>query len=197
MYSEKVFGINAVKKERVRKNYRIKIIDDKIRARRTKSEAKLIARASSNGVNTPKVLMVGNNSIFIERIYGEMLNSLLAKKKTDSKMLKSIIEQSGNQLALLHMLNISHGDYTPANILVDKKGKAWIIDFGLSELTNSVEDRAIDLFLMKRSISKKLYLYFVRSYLYTKGFKHGEYMVERLKEIEKRGRYQTRTLITS
>ena len=189
IYQTELFGISAIIKARVSKAYREKVLDEEIRAQRTKSEARAIAKASYSGANTPKVLMISKYQIFMNRIDGVMLNTV------PEKMSGSIIRESARQISVLHTNDIIHGDYTPANVLVDKKGKVWIIDFGLSELSNSIEGKALDLLLMKRSISKKLYTVFYKAYLKEK-YKDRRIVLNRLAEIEKRGRYQTRTLIS-
>ena len=61
------------------------------------------------------------------------------------------------------------------------------------EMTNSLEDKALDLLLMKRSSSAGQFLAFVDGY--KRLGKDAPWVLRRLKEIEKRGRYQTRTLL--
>jgi len=191
IYTTKVLGLDAVVKDRICKRYREKALDSVIRAQRTKTEAKILARASESGIKVPKVLMLKNNKIIMESLNGTMLNALPAK----SKIPTSIISQCARQLAVLHGAGIVHGDFTPANILVDKNSNAWIIDFGLGEVTNSDEERALDLLLMKRSIDRGLYGHFEREYLAASGGA-GKAVLRQLSEIEKRGRYQTRTLLS-
>jgi N6-L-threonylcarbamoyladenine synthase/protein kinase Bud32 len=86
---------------------------------------------------------------------------------------------------------VTHGDFTPANIVVGGQG-ICIIDFGLSDVSNSIEDKAIDLLLMKRSVSGEKYR--TMESAYRKESRNSEQTILRLAEIEKRGRYQVRTL---
>lgn len=95
------------------------------------------------------------------------------------------------QLGLMHNGDISHGDFTPANVIKNKENY-FVIDFGLSELSNSIEEKSIDLLLMKRSISQADYLKFSKGY--AKSSKNAKAIFKRLGDIEKRGRYQTRTI---
>ena len=184
IYDSNVMGFGAIVKDRIAKAYRVPEIDSRIREQRTKSEAKILSKASLSGVNVPKVLMINKHQIFMNKLEGKMLNSITINE--------NMISEAGKQLAMLHSADIIHGDYTPANIMFDGK-KIWIIDFGLGEITNSVEEKALDLLLMKRSINKKLYAVFESSY--AKNYKDAKSILQRLKEIEIRGRYQTRTLL--
>jgi len=131
----------------------------------------------------------------MDKLNGRMLNSILESGKSGKKI-KSVVAKAGIQLGKLHVLDIVHGDYTPANIMVDPNGKVSVIDFGLGEVTNSIEGKALDVLLMKRSIDKKLYSIFQKEYVHTEKYKYGRSVLSRLAEIEKRGRYQTRTLIS-
>ncbi len=193
LYSTEFAGLHAVVKDRVAKGYRVRALDDEIRSKRTKSEARILSRASSSGVKVPRVLMLGEHQIFMERLDGDTLNAIMQEKKAKKGQLERIFLEVGKRLAELHALGIAHGDYTPANIMVSNSG-VFVIDFGLSEVTKSSEEKALDLLLMKRSVSKKLYNIFLSSY--SAAFSDAGAIAERLEEIEKRGRYQTRTLIT-
>ncbi len=189
IYDSMILGIAAVVKDRIAKGYRTPVLDSQIRETRTKTEARILATASSNGINAPKVLMVNKHQIFMSKLDGRMLNTMLDAK---GKSLEQIIIMAARELAALHGLGIVHGDYTPANILVDKQ-KVWIIDFGLGGITNSAEEKALDLLLMKRSVSKELYSLFEKEYVQRNKMSGGA-VVDRLAAIERRGRYQTRTL---
>lgn len=185
IYAVKMLGIAVVVKDRIRKPYREKMLDAKIREQRTRTEAKILARASEKGIRVPKVLLLEKYRMTMEKIEGRMLNSMQNNTGT--------ITQCARQLAALHSISIAHGDYTPANILVDNEGRTWVIDFGLGEITDSVEEKALDVLLMKRSISDRLFSVFEKSYLSSSGAS-GKRVLNQLSEIEKRGRYQERTL---
>ncbi len=189
IYSAKMLGSDVIVKDRIQKAYREKQLDVQIRKQRTRTEAKILAAASEKGVRVPKVLMLKENQIIMESLSGTMLNSVR------SKISPAIMSQCARQLAILHGADIVHGDFTPANILVDKNGRAWIIDFGLGEITNSIEEKALDVLLMKRSINPDLYKHFEMEYLAASG-SAGKPVLKQLSEIEKRGRYQTRTLLS-
>lgn len=193
LYAAEVAGMPAVVKERIEKRYRARALDDEIRVQRTRSEARILSRASASGIKVPRVLMLDKYQIFMDRLDGKTLNIILQEKKMKKAQLEEVFSQSGERLAELHALDIAHGDYTPANIMVSN-GEVFAIDFGLSEMTKSTEEKALDVLLMKRSVAKKLYDVFLSSYSST--FSGAKDVLERLAEIEKRGRYQTRTLLT-
>ncbi len=189
IYDSNFMGLDVIVKDRIAKTYREPTLDERIREQRTKSEARILSLASENGANVPKVFMISKNQISMSKLRGKTLNLIMQNGKINS----NVMIEAGKQLAKLHSLDIIHGDYTPANILVDGSNIS-IIDFGLGEITNSIEERALDILLMRRSISKSLYSVFVKSY--SKHYKNAKAVLNRLAEIEKRGRYQTRTLLS-
>jgi Kae1-associated kinase Bud32 len=189
IYSTVFMGFDAVVKERIRKRYRIKEMDDRIRTARTKREARILSFASDVGVRVPSVLLVDRYGICMSRIIGSNLNTLMK----EGENLEGLFYRLGRYAGLLHDAGIVHGDYTPANVLIDKEHEPWIIDFGLSDTTSSFEEEALDLLLMKRSVSTKQFAEFVKGYKTQR--KNSAEVLRRLAAIEKRGRYQTRTLL--
>ncbi|MGB9732509.1 MAG: KEOPS complex kinase/ATPase Bud32 [Candidatus Micrarchaeia archaeon] len=185
IYVEDLFGERVVVKERVEKKYREKALDIKIRSARTKNEARVLYRALRACSNVPRLIGVGRFSIYMSFIDGKLLR--------DVRIKRSIIEEVGMLLARMHNADITHGDFTPANIMVSN-GKAYVIDFGLASISKSIEEKAIDVLLMKRSLDQRRYKLFELSYM--KHAKEGKKVLERVKEIEKRGRYQNRSLNT-
>jgi Kae1-associated kinase Bud32 len=191
IYSVRCMGIESVLKRRIRKNYRINEIDTRLRITRTRNEARIMGLASSLGINAPILLLVDQYDIVMSKVNGDRLCDMLNRKNSDMGKIFAIL---GRYAAILHNNNIAHGDYTPANVIVGKTAEAHIIDFGLAEITTSVEEKALDLLLMKRSISSSHFGKFVESY--RRYCKESVIVLKRLALIEKRGRYNTRTLIT-
>ena len=60
IYSTSVKGLACIIKERIKKRYRLKEIDEKLRKARTRHEASLLARAARSGVNVPKVVEIAS-----------------------------------------------------------------------------------------------------------------------------------------
>jgi len=103
-------------KHRIKKSYRIPELDQKIRTRRTKAEAKLLTKASKI-INTPKILDVLPNEKVIEMkfIDGKKLSEQL--DKFPLKEQKQILNQIGKDIAKLHAEDIIHGDLTTSNMI--------------------------------------------------------------------------------
>jgi Kae1-associated kinase Bud32 len=194
IYSLEFLGFDCVLKRRIKKYYRINEIDDDLRLKRTRSEARIMGQISGLGINSPRVLLVGKYEIIMKKVEGIGLGKLIYSNRR-SAHLNSIFSTLGNYIAILHNNNITHGDYTPANIIVSKNDETYIIDFGLSEMTNSIEEKALDLLLMKRSVDGKFFRAFIGSY--SKTCKESAEVLLRLGQIEKRGRYNTRTILTA
>jgi len=186
LYASKIFGIDVVVKVREPKKYRIKELDESIRKTRTRNEAKILAKLGKSGISVPALMAVGQYSIYMERLNGVLLKDL----KSDSSQNK-IFSELGSMLAKMHVLDVAHGDFTPANVMLCKN-KLFLIDFGLSESTNSVEEKALDILLIKRSLKKAHYTLLLKSYM--ADYKDSKTTLNRLEKIELRGRYQTRTL---
>lgn len=196
IYEGDLLGIRVVVKDRVRKMYRIREIDSELRQKRTKREARLLYTASTNGLNVPNVLLVDGSRLFIRKINGKSLHEFIngALKIAPAK-LNRVMHRAGIYCGALHNLDIAHGDYTPANMMLDKDDMLWIIDFGLAETTKSIEEKALDLLLMKRAVPANLFESFLKGY--REGCNSHAEITGRLGEIERRGRYQTRTLLTA
>ena len=188
IYESRMLGVPAIIKYRRRKPYLISEIEEEIRVQRNKAEALNMNSAIIAGARVPKILLFTAHSIFMTKIAGIQM----ARMDQDDKNYNLAAEGSGKTLALLHAHDIAHGDYTPANIIVDDRGRAWVIDFGLSQRTNSEEDKAFDLLLFKRAVSRDCYNAFVNSY--SENYQAAKRILKRLSDIERRGRYQSRTM---
>lgn len=185
IYRCSVLGIDAVAKQRIRKAYRITELDERLRYHRTKVEAKVMSMLYGK-IDLPAVLLVGKDTIYMTYIEGERLSDAPVA-------LQRRLAVAGRHLAAMHNEDITHGDFTPAN-LIASGGRTYVIDFGLSYSTNSIEDKALDLLLMKRSVDAKQYVRFLEGY--RSASRDYRKIADKLAEIETRGRYQSRTLAT-
>ncbi len=183
VYATSVFGKEAVAKVRHAKAYRIKVLDETLRKTRTRREARAMARAAEAGVRVPELLGLGMFSIYMEKVKGKLL-----KDTTGARVRYGEI---GRMLAKMHGADVIHGDFTPANIMISSSGPC-VIDFGLAEIGESMEGKAIDLLLIKRSIGKREYSELSKAY--SKAYADSKKIFARLADIERRGRYQIRTL---
>lgn len=185
------FKNNFVIKKRVKKSYRIKELDDKIRKLRTRGEAKLIERASKV-VCVPVISKSDENTkeIVMEFIDGKKLSEHL--NDFDLKEQKKIVRKIGDGVAKLHDENVIHGDLTTSNMIL-KNEDIFFIDFGLGFYSIKIEDRAVDLYLLKQALEAKHFENFkilfgeiLKNY---KSENRGK-VLKQLKKVEKRRRYK-------
>ena len=180
---------NKVVKNRFRKTYRIKEIDERLRKARTKREAKVLDKLQKINFPTPK--LISNNekdTIEMQFIKGKLIKNILNNNNC-VKLSKEI----GEKVAILHNNDIIHGDLTTSNMIFDKE--IYFIDFGLSFFSMKIEDKAVDLHLFKEALESKHSEIWEKSYKaalegYLKRANGGKKVLYRIKIVEKRGRYK-------
>ena len=218
---------NKIIKQRIKKSYRISELDEKIRKLRTRSEAKLLEKASKI-INIPKVLKVDEKSkeIIMDFIQGKRLSEHLDSFPLNKQ--KEILNCIGKETSKLHKENIIHGDLTTSNMILvendNKKSKMsnlankplkesssltilnksasdsepiiFFIDFGLGFQNGKIEDKAVDIHLLKQALEAKhfthwqtLFNEFEKGYTKINNVESNK-VLERLKAVEKRGRYK-------
>ncbi|MBN1896935.1 MAG: Kae1-associated serine/threonine protein kinase [Candidatus Aenigmarchaeota archaeon] len=136
-------------KERVKKGYRIPAIDDEIRKRRTKLEARLLEKARRSGVTTPNAEIKDSYVIKMDYIDGDKVKEKL--NGMPKSMQEKVARKIGEAVASLHAADIVHGDLTTSNMIL-KGNDLYLIDFGLGKVSHKVEDKATDLFLLYEAI---------------------------------------------
>ena len=179
---------NCLIKERIKKSYRIDDIDIKLRKFRTRKEAKLLQKVD----NSPKVYDVDekNMKIKMEFIDGKLLKDILDNLNKEKRNL--ILREIGGKIAKMHDDDIIHGDLTTSNMIL--KNKIYFIDFGLGFNSNRIEDKAVDLHLLKQALESKHYKHFEESFKEVlEGYKlskNWKEVLKRLEKVERRGRYK-------
>jgi Kae1-associated kinase Bud32 len=137
---------NTIVKDRLKKSYRLREIDDELRKQRTRREANLLQKVT---VPHPRLINSDDKQkIVMEKIKGEKLREVLDKKP-------ELARRIGELVAELHNHNIIHGDLTTSNMILDEKGEIIFIDFGLSFHSDKVEDKAVDIHLFKQALDSK------------------------------------------
>ncbi len=178
-------------KRRISKGYRIKELDEKLRKARTKREAGLLEKASKL-ISVPEIKKVSNDY----EIDMEFINGLKLSESLDNlKNWQEICEQVGDNIAKLHDNGIIHGDLTTSNMIFnERENKVYFVDFGLGFYSNRIEDKAVDLHLIKEALEAKHFSkwqdYFkaiLKGYEISRNYKE---TIERLKKVEARGRYK-------
>lgn len=182
---------SRIHKRRIPKSYRIPKLDNKLRKTRTKKESKLLEKASKL-IPTPQVIKTSleKKEIEMEFIKGKKLSETLEALPNPERICKEI----GKNIAKLHDADIIHGDLTTSNMILSRDEKVFFIDFGLGYESSRIEDKAVDLHLIKQALEAKHYLkaerFFQKIIEGYKGSKNFEETLKRLEKVEKRGRYK-------
>jgi TP53 regulating kinase-like protein len=170
-------------KERLQKAYRIKELDDKIIKQRTKKEVTILKKLNSLNISTPKLIKITSNVIEMEFINGLTVKQL---DKGDND-LREVFFEIGKLVSEIHKNNIIHGDLTTSNFIFTNK--VFIIDFGLSYVSNKSEDKAVDLYVFEKSVGCAHDLKYLDDFYRGYNEKNEEKEVmERLELVRKRGR---------
>ena len=79
--------------------------------------------------------------------------------------------------------------------MILQKEKIYFIDFGLGYISKKIEDKAVDLYLLKQALEAKHFKNYhelIKEVFesYKKNYSEAEKIFERIKTIEKRGRYR-------
>lgn len=184
-------GRKSILKIRKRKDYRNELLDNRIRRLRTTREAKMISEVKSFGISTPLVYFVDQKKceIFLQYVPGKLVRDL-----PNGTMIKAC-KKIGRIVGTLHKNGIMHGDLTTSNFILTREGLI-IIDFGLAQKTEKVEDHAIDLRLFKEVLNSahidivgKSWESFLKGYEKIVGTSRKERVISQVSVIEKRGRY--------
>jgi Kae1-associated kinase Bud32 len=195
IYLDEFEGQKVLVKERIKKNYRIREIDEKIRINRARREVRLLREARMCGVPTPKVLKVDEESckIIMEYVGDNRVKEILLSSK---KSIAKICGEIGALIGKLHAHDIVHGDLTTSNMLL-WDGKIYFIDFGLGEFSKRTEDKGIDLKLLQEALKSTHYKILNQCWQniikgYKEEYKDAQAVIEKVDEIEKRARYVQR-----
>lgn len=178
-----------VTKNRIAKSYRLPILDEQLRKKRTKSEAKILEKLHGK-VNVPNLIKQDKFDIIIEFLDGDKLSDTL-NSYPEKKQLESM-KLLGKEVTKMHDLGIIHGDLTTSNTILKDK-KVYLIDFGLSFHSLRLEDKAVDLHLIKQALEAKHFQNYEKLYKsFTSAYKPKDrkQVLEQLKKVEARGRYK-------
>jgi TP53 regulating kinase and related kinases len=187
-------GLDAVYKVRKPLPYRHPALDESIRRQRTLHEAEMLHSSKDSGVSTPQLYFVDpkSSTIVMEYVPGRRLKDRVSEvPKREGEKIFFIL---GADVARLHSTGIVHGDVTTANV-VSKDSELVFLDFGLSIHSTRVEDYAVDLRLIKETLTgahpKASYAMesIVEGYTEQVGASRSKAVLRQLRGIERRGRY--------
>jgi len=180
---------NLIIKERIRKNYRIKELDLTLRKSRTRREAKLLKKLEEINFPSPRLINMDDKDMTIKMdfIKGNTLREELYKDPL------GLGREIGNKIGFLHKNNIIHGDLTTSNMILDKEVK--FIDFGLSQFSNKIEDKAVDLHLFKQALESKHHTFWEECFHevikgYSENYHESKDVFKRFEKVELRGKYK-------
>jgi N6-L-threonylcarbamoyladenine synthase/protein kinase Bud32 len=176
----------TAEKRRISKRYRVPALDRKLITERTRAEARLIAAARKGGVPTPVMSDITADTIRMEYVEGSHLTGNLSEKT---------VRDAGRMVGKLHTAGIVHGDLTTSNMILRKSdGRCVLIDFGLSQVTQEIEQRGVDIHVFFQTLestvpmrSDSLKAAFITGYSET--FDGATDVIRREHEIRQRGRY--------
>lgn len=220
LYICNYLGKPTLVKERFKKNYRHPDLDTSITKERIKNEARSIVRCKTAGVRTPALYLVDFER---RRIYMQhFVNSITVKdfiinlksstSEGDMNVLDFYSDKIGEVIRKMHENNIIHGDLTTSNMLLVEKSPSniednskWLnhdnielvlIDFGLSFIDSSTEDKGVDLYVLERALISTHNDYpnlFSRIFEAYKSFSKNNIkeIISKYEEVRARGRKRT------
>jgi len=156
----------------------------------------MIHRAKRAGVPTPIIYMVDpvDATIIMEFVEGKQVKQILNDLSAEERV--NLCVHIGELIGRLHKNGIIHGDLTTSNMILTPNGRVVFVDFGLSELSEEIEARGVDLHLMKRALMSTHHAYadecfeaLIKGYSKVMGEKIAKKELEKIGEIEMRGRY--------
>ncbi len=186
----------VIVKIRITKKYRPYALDQQIRSYRTIHESQLMHEAKAAGVPTPLIFLVNVSeaSITMEYVEGQQIKKLLNNVPKDKR--QELCVRIGELIGKLHSHGLIHGDLTTSNMILSPEDKIFFVDFGLGEKNVELEAQGVDLHLMKRALQSTHYQFWEEclknvlcGYSSVLGIETAEKVYEKIREIERRGRY--------
>jgi Kae1-associated kinase Bud32 len=165
------FGKEVIFKHRILKDYRIEQLDRKIDTE--------------------------SSTIIMKYISGSKLKNLI--KTLDAYKKEEIFAKLGRIIAILHINGHIHGDITTSNIILTSSDNLFLIDFGLHDYSDSIEDKSVDLHLLKKVLISShgddfklcfnAFLEGYKSEYKDRGINAYNEIIRNISVIETRGRY--------
>jgi len=177
----------TIVKDRIKKEYRHPEIDERLRKFRTRREAKVLDKLKAIDFPAPTLHDMCDKAMQLrmEIVNGNKIRDILYRDPV------TLSEEIGKKIGILHKNDIIHGDLTTSNMILEKEIK--FIDFGLSFFSNKVEDKAVDLHLLRQALESKHYDIWEKCFEaalkgYCETYPEHKLVLNRLQKVEKRGR---------
>jgi Kae1-associated kinase Bud32 len=177
---------DSILKDRIKKSYRLPQIDQRLRKSRTRSEAKILRKASGI-INVPKVIRVDDKKMNLEIEYIEGVKVRDLFDRDDEKLKQKVCRELGKTIKKMHQNDIIHGDLTTSNMIWNDK--LYLIDFGLGKISIRVEDMAVDIHLLKECFRSKHHVHWQTYWNEFKKAYNQEKVFNQLERVEARARY--------
>ena len=177
---------DSILKDRIKKTYRLPQIDIKLRKSRTRSEAKILRKASQI-INVPKVILVDDKKMNLEIEYIEGVKVRDLFDRNNEKLKRKVCRELGKTVKKMHQNDIIHGDLTTSNMIWNDK--LYLIDFGLGKISIRVEDMAVDIHLLKECFKSKHHVHWQTYWNEFKKAYNQEKVFNQLERVEARARY--------
>ena len=204
---------DVIVKERFKKSYRHPDLDKALTSKRIKIETKMLVKASTIGVQVPAVhktflshgiimMQYIDESITCREFFVNIQRALLSSEEEANKSAQEALDETsrliGEAIGKLHRNQIIHGDLTTSNMLIKKSetrpSSVWLIDFGLSNVSGQLEDKAVDLYVLERALlsthstqAARIFENILKGYAH----EHGEttkQVIDKLDQVRLRGR---------
>lgn len=178
VYTCRVADLPCVCKLRLPRAYRHPTLDERLTRERWTTEVKSMLRVSKAGVRVPclyAALKSASPRIYMECVDGVTLRDLIEAHGVEQHVRSRIGVEVGSSIARMHAVGVVHGDLTTSNVIIPRLrgapptplpdtlhaclcgcGSVWVcdpvlIDLGLSSCAASVEDCAVDLYVLARA----------------------------------------------
>ncbi|KAJ1884992.1 serine/threonine-protein kinase bud32 [Kickxella alabastrina] len=193
VYKTELSGRAVIAKQRFSKKYRHPDLDRKLTRGRLNQEARSLKRCLEHNIRVPEIIRVDKDTatLYMEYVAGPTLKEWIFDNSNEQEE-RQLMTVVGKILFKMHSNNIIHGDLTTSNIIIDDQGEMVLIDFGLSQISVSAEDKAVDLYVLERAFisthpnSERLFASVLEAY----GAEDSaaEPILRRLEDVRQRGR---------
>ncbi|MFA5772151.1 MAG: KEOPS complex kinase/ATPase Bud32 [Thermoplasmata archaeon] len=217
IYLSKWLDRDVIVKKRIAKRYRNKELDRALRAKRIRTEAKLISDVRTLGISTPIIYDIDSMEckLTMEHVDGIRVKEILPK--LSEKERKKLCNRIGRDIGTLHNNDIIHGDLTTSNMIVTgdaensrnlpkiyrfskdckirklpKDYKVYFIDLSMGEKNNEIEAKGTDMHVLKEAFESTHSELDCFKYVldgYKKEYDKANDVIIKIDEITKRGRY--------
>ncbi|MBW2967692.1 Kae1-associated serine/threonine protein kinase [Candidatus Woesearchaeota archaeon] len=189
---------DSIVKDRFAKSYRHPELDRRLRKSRTRREGKILTKLAEAQIPAPQLKVMDDKEMKVEmeHVPGDTVKILIDSLEKSGKEdeIKRICTEIGGLLGQMHNAGIIHHDLTTSNMIWHAEHKRVVlIDFGLSFFSEKLEDKAVDLHLLKHALDSRHHrigstCFFAVSDGYRSVARDAEDVFKRFEKVEERGR---------